>query len=161
MAAPEWITENKCFLDLTSDKLKAICMWAEARGEGVEGQIGVNSVIDRRAATGSSQFIDKDIARMATPVHGVILKKFQFSCFLLSDPNRTQMEIFAENWEKSLEANTALREIYALIQTDPRDNTGGALFYFNPKMVKKMPKELFGNVVLTATIGRHDFYKPA
>jgi len=58
-------------------------IWAEARGEPLEGQIAVANVILNRARQGG--WWGDDVA-------GVCCKPKQFSCWNESDPNRAKMD---------------------------------------------------------------------
>lgn len=159
----EWIELNKVFINLPKEKLLAIVTYGEARGESLEGMKAVINVIKNRVKT-DGWFIDKKIAKLSTLTHGVILKKWQFSCFLENDPNRKKLENIANLWLKvpGAEAARELRKYiqlgtaYTLSIEDFEDNTDGATHYFTkhiepPKWASKYKK--------VADIGNHIFYK--
>jgi len=62
-------------------------VWGEARGESVKGQIAVAWVIKNRAD--NPRWWGKTIEE-------VCLKKYQFSCWLESDPNKAKMDKLTE-----------------------------------------------------------------
>ena len=163
MTSKEWIEINKVFISLPKEKLLAIAVYGEARGESIEGMKAVINVIKNRVIAGG-WFIDKKIAELSTPTHGVILKRWQFSCFLENDPNRKKLEDIANLWLKvsdtettnKLKKYTKLETVYILAIEDFEDNTDGATHYFAkhiepPKWVNKYTK--------VAEIGNHIFYK--
>src|ERR1700756_421568 len=69
------------YYDYNDEDLMALCVWREARGEGMLGRRGVAHVIKNRSL--SPCWWGKDI-------RSVILKPRQFSSFNDSDPNSTK-----------------------------------------------------------------------
>jgi len=89
------------FGHLTDASVMALTIYGEARGEQMDGRIAVGSVILER---------DKRGGWYGKSIKDVCLKPWQFSCFLPADPNFESLKAKAENWEKALQDNTALRE---------------------------------------------------
>ena len=67
---------------LSEIEILALTLWGEARGEDIEGQVAVGSVIRNR--------IDKNT------YHEICLKPNQFSCWNANDPNVAQLNEMAE-----------------------------------------------------------------
>src|SRR5215813_5580046 len=103
--------------DLDDAHLLALCIWREARGEGMFGRRGVGCTVRNRINAHS--YFGHDYAT-------VILKPYQFSSFNVSDTNSTRWPIDGElSWMGCLaEANEVLGGC--------DDVTNGALFYYSP-----------------------------
>lgn len=69
------MSARSLFKELTDIELLALCIWSEARGEPIKGQVAVGHVVLNRVK-GSDWF--------GKTIRGVILKKYQFSWF--NDP---------------------------------------------------------------------------
>ena len=67
--------------------LLAMCLLGEARGESPEGRRAVAQVVINRARHPHSVFGSQHGMTLHENLIRVILKPFQFSCFLTSDPN--------------------------------------------------------------------------
>lgn len=77
----------------------------------------------------------------------VVLAPWQFSSFNASDPNvAAYPHPEDQTWLKCCE----------IVSEPPTDLMNGALYYFNPKVVKPDWAQSFDRV---ASIGNHDFYK--
>ena len=91
------------FGSLSPDKIMALTIYAEARGEPREGKIAVGSVIlervDHRAWDG-------------TNITDVCLWPYQFSCFLQGDPNLSMLKSIALNWHNEIINNPVLNECW-------------------------------------------------
>jgi len=143
---------NECFKKLTDAQLLAVCIYGEARSESLAGKIAVAHVVMNRA---------KLPKWWGTTIQEVILKFRQFSCFNEGDKNRLALRAIAANWEKAFQKNRILRECYyvaeGVIEGDLRDNTDAATHYntlgCNPTWDDKM--------LLTDTIGNHEFFREA
>ena len=71
------------FKKLPDDVLLGLCIWAEARGEPVEGQVAVAWVVRRR------------VERRRSTYSAQILSPYQFSAFNPTDPNRAKIDDMA------------------------------------------------------------------
>lgn len=79
---------KKMFMLLSDVELLALCIYGEARGEPYEGKCGVAHVVLNRV---------KRHPRYGTGIKDVILKPYQFSCFLEADPNFPKLIDLAVN----------------------------------------------------------------
>lgn len=123
--------------------LCALCVWREARGEGMLGKRGVAHVITNRVQHGG----------YGLGFHGVILKPYQFSSFNASDPNSSKFPLDGEaDWLDCMDAAKAVT------QTAEEDFTKGSLFYFSPPLTA--PPPAWGPVEPMLTVGRLTFCKP-
>lgn len=161
MAKPEYIEANRPFIDLPITGILAICAWGEARGEGATGIQAVLSVISNRVIKGG-WFVDREICGMASTYHAVILKPYQFSCFLSSDPNREAMLKMAQDYPDAsqlgiLAVCTDLAD--QLVRGTLDDNTGGAVQYHTTTMKPFPTWSTSSQFAVTRTLGRHIFYK--
>lgn len=129
--------------DLDESHLLALCIWREARGEGMFGRRGVGCTVRNRVGHGG----------YGSGYSGVILKHYQFSSFNLSDPNSSKWPADGTlDWMGCLaEANEVLGGC--------DDVTNGALFYFSQPLTQ--PPPAWGAVIPTASIGHLSFWKPA
>lgn len=130
--------------DLDDAHLLALCIWREARGEGMLGRRGVGCVVRNRIA--ARTYFGHDY-------QSVILKPWQFSSFNRNDPNANQWPTDGElSWMGCLaESNEVLGGC--------DDLTRGALFYFSPPLTAA--PHAWGPVIPTASIGNLSFWKPA
>ena len=130
--------------NLSNQDLCALCVWREARGEGSIGKRGVAHVILNRMNHGGYGGSD---------VHGVVLKPYQFSSFLESDPNSELWPLDEDAlWIDSQQAAQAV-----LLGFDT-DITAGALFYFSRPLTE--PPSAWGPVGVTLVVGHLTFCKP-
>ena len=144
---------NESFLKLSGSQILAITIYGEARGESVEGQIAVGSVILERV-----DHRDWD----GKTIPEVCLKKYQFSCFNENDPNYGKLLHIAEQWDEEIATNAALNSCWGIalglvsgnIDRTPEIAESHATQYLtvdcNADWENKMKK--------VVTIGRHDFY---
>lgn len=93
------------FLKLTEKQILALVIYGEARGESAEGKIAVGSVILERV---------KRDGWFGKNLHDVILKPYQFSCFLEQDPNYPKLLHIAEQWDEEMTSNAALNDCYGI-----------------------------------------------
>jgi len=144
------MTNNKNFESLDDKELLALAIYGEARGESVDGKLGVGSVILNRVARGGW---------FGATVKTAILKPWQFSAFNLNDPNREKLELIALKFKDELEKNDILKECYwvalGLLGKWVKSNVGAATHYFanyieTPKWADKM--------IFVRNIGRHKFF---
>lgn len=77
--------DNKIFESLTDEELMAVCIYGEARSQGLDGMLAIGSVIvNRSKKTGGN-------------VKSIVLTSAQFSCFNEQDPNRGIIEHIARD----------------------------------------------------------------
>lgn len=136
---------------LSKEKLMALTIWGEARGEIYQGKVAVGSVImervDRRNWDGKN-------------IHEVCLWPYQFSCYLPKDPNRAKMLDIAQNWDLRIAKDKSLQECFAATQgllssNIPRNPI--AIQYYDPRGVDKAP-DWASTMKYITTIGHHLFY---
>lgn len=132
--------------EMTPTEVLARLIWGEARGESLRGQVAVAFVVTNRV---------KRAPRYGADLIEVMLKPWQFSCFNLSDPNRTMLEDPSRYPGYSQCLTVASLAVQGLLS----DPTGGAVLYFNPEIVPGGwpaswdPKK----ALVTVKIGRHVF----
>ena len=120
-------------------------LWGEARGEGLAGMIAVANVIANRVA--NPGWWGKTWVE-------VCRKKWQFSCWLPSDPTHGPMlRADRRNPAFRVAMGVAQRVINGVLS----DTTAGADHYYNPKSVPE-PKWARGRKPV-AVIGAHVFYR--
>lgn len=123
-------------------ELFALCLWREARGEGIEGMRAVAWVIHNRVRAKWGSY------------KKVILAKNQFTSMSVSTDSQYKLNPKPE--DKAYEAACEIAEQF-------NDPTGGALYYCNPKYVTSgwFKKNIIDSPKMekTAAIGRHDFYR--
>lgn len=127
----------------------ALTIWGEARGEPVEGQIAVASVVRNR------------VLRLGHEWVRVCLAKGQFSCFNEDDPNRPKILAAADNLqtaEPTLLLAQALWIADGVIRGVVRDNTRGAQNYLTTSLLQSehAPRWALNRPVL-AVIGGQSF----
>lgn len=135
--------------------LRAMCVWGEARGEPYIGKLAVAHVIQNREK------------RYRSTAAKVILKKWQFSCFLESDPNYTKLFRPLEHGPAEAWADSC-RAVEEAARGAP-DPTNGATHYCTLPLwaiddsMRRRPRwhsqeEIgTGRTVETARIGHHVF----
>ena len=116
--------DNSVFEALPELELMALCIWAEARNQGLEGMQAVGSVILNRASRPG--WWGRDI-------RSVILKPKQFSCLNPDDPQRERMKAIAADFYTSLARDPRLRECFWIargLQSTAQDHDplGGKAF---------------------------------
>ncbi len=117
-------------------------IWAEARGEPLEGQIAVANVILNRARQGGW---------WGDTVPGVCLKPKQFSCWNEGDPNRARMDGL-ELQDRAFAR--AVSVAAGACAGDMADITGGATHYHTAAIA---PSWAAGHEP-SARVGNHVFY---
>src|SRR5277367_6025012 len=105
------------YAQLSDLELCSLCVWREARGEGLLGKRGVAHVIKNRADAPGW---------WGTSISQVILHPFQFSSFLESDPNSGK---WPEDNDPSYSDSLTVSED-VLVNGD-EDITNGATSYFS------------------------------
>lgn len=149
--------DRQYFSELTEAQLMALCIWAEARGEGEAGRIAVGSVILNRADYGKKH--DAWGRRFGTSIHTVILAPAQFSWSLGSDPQYARCVKIAQDYEGGYYEHPNLETMFGLatgmlLKDIPRNVT--ALHYHTVNIKPKWAREM----EIEKVIGRHVFYKP-
>ena len=157
-----WIDANTHFLRLPPLELITLCVYGEARGESPAGRQAVMNVIRNRMRT-FGRYSDPGIRRcgLGKEFHSVILKKWQFSCFNIGDPNRQKLINISSDVIREVRCNKSLRAIYSMtiFFSDMSDNTDGANLYHYIHMKEYPSWALSDKVTKTVEIGRHIFYK--
>ena len=119
-------------------------IWAEARSEGLDGMAAVANVIQNRA---------ENPGWWGRDLESVCLHPWQFSCWNVSDPQRSVIR--AVDSDNPL-FRDALMLQEALKAGKLRDRTGGADHYYADYIAA--PKWAQGRYP-TVVIGRHRFYR--
>lgn len=140
---------------LTDQKLFAVMLLAEARGEDTLGRQMVAAVVMNRitvAKTHERQFGSK--FWWGDNVRSVILKPWQFSSFNETDPNRSKMSSFLQLplWGEAMEIAASA------VAGTLGDPSHGADSYLNPAAVKTLPPWATLNRQ-TAQHLHHTFYR--
>ncbi len=102
-------------------KILALCIYGEARGEGIEGMLGVGAVVCNRAR------------QTKKTIKHICLEPKQFSCFNPGDPNREVLEQLALKWNDYIQTNKTLRTAFwiarGLVEGFLYSNVGDATHY--------------------------------
>lgn len=141
------IAEMSEFDKYEGSLLLAALIYGEARGERVEGRIAVGHVAKNRT---------KAPGWWGTTWKEVILKPYQFSCFLESDPNSgllLKMLADKDNIEPVWRECKYLA--MGIINGDLLDNTKGATHYHTLGILPKWAKDKTPILL----IGNHAFYR--
>jgi len=138
---------------LDDTKLLTLCIYGEARNQGLDGMHAVGSVVRNRVEAQTFY---------GNSYNSVILLPQQFSCFNSDDPNLDKLKAIAQNFDYSLENLIILRRCHwiarGVIEGVLGSNVGGATLYLNPSGVKHMPAWVKQATYLTK-VGDHEFYK--
>jgi spore germination cell wall hydrolase CwlJ-like protein len=141
--------DNTAFEKLSPENLMALCIWAEARNQGLEGMQAVGSVILNRAS--HPGWWGKDIK-------GVILAPKQFSWLNADDPQRERAEKIAQDFDNNIAGVNGLSECWwiarGLIERHLRSNVGQATHYHTTAVSPKWKDSL----KQIAQIKDHIFY---
>lgn len=120
-----------------------MCLWAEARGEPLDGMLGVAHVILNRTKGGKKS------------VRGVILAPYQFSWTMDSDPNRTKAfeawKADPSGWQR---ADVVAWLVEHGLTVDP---THGSRNYYNPTTAQPAWGRGHPKWVEKAALGHHIF----
>lgn len=146
---------KQLFLDLSEAQIMALCIWAEARGEGMEGCIAVGSVIlnrvDHRKWDGET-------------VHEVIMKPWQFSWLnscppqSYTDPQYETCVEIARNFEGAYHEKPTLFVAYEIA----RNMLDGTIKRNVPSLeyhTIDVHPEWAKRLKVHKVIGRHIFYE--
>jgi spore germination cell wall hydrolase CwlJ-like protein len=128
--------------------LFALAVWREARGESLQGKLGVAWCIRNRMT-------DRQMRWPATP-GGVVLQRLQFSCFNADDANATKLPAAMDPaWLECCRVVDAVQE--AGSEADP---THGANHYHSfPASRPELWPAWADPAKQTAIVGRFYFYK--
>lgn len=129
---------------IPDDAIAVATIWAEARGEPVEGMIAVGEVILER--------MRRKFMSNGTLV-GTVFRPYQWSCWNTTDPNR----IKALQIDDTTTSVTAAKEAWEKAKAGSRI-AEGAVFYLNESIVHPLPSWAKASNRV-ATIGRHTFYR--
>jgi spore germination cell wall hydrolase CwlJ-like protein len=145
-------TRGNPFAALDDDKLLALTIYGEARGERISGKCAVGSVIINRARIGG--WYGKGIK-------GVILKPFQFSCFLPNDPNMLILREIALNWDDHYAEDKVLRMCHTIAKGLLDEKGAGSLSrqditHYKTNKCKASWEDKMEKVCV---IGNHSFFK--
>jgi len=138
------------FNELSDIELLTLCIYGESRGEGLDGMLGVGSVVFNRA---------KKPCWWGHDIKSVILKDRQFSCFNEDDPNVEGLGTIARSFNASVMFLPVLRRCYwiakGLLEGYLASNVLDANHYnttgVDPAWDDKMK--------LIRTIGKHEFFR--
>lgn len=129
------------------DVLLRMCLWAEARGEPLDGLLAVAHVILNRAS------------RSNLTVGKVILKPLQFSWTMETDPNRVKvMDAWEQDHDGWLKADVIAWLAGHGLTVDP---TKGSTHYYNPATASPKWGRGYSGWDERAQIGRHIFGRAA
>ena len=141
--------------DLEFDlKIMALTVWAEARGEPVDGQRAVAWVLRNRAA--KPGWWSRTEGFPYGSIAAVCRCPWQFSCWNANDPNRTRLDDPATQQRADYLAIRAL--CFDVLSAPPlEDPTTGADHYCTQAVVYKT--RWARNLKPVAMIGNHWFYR--
>jgi N-acetylmuramoyl-L-alanine amidase len=131
------------YVNLTPEELMELCVYREARGEGMIGKRGVAWTIQNRATHPSWWGHD---------IRGVVTKPFQFSSFNADDPNSN---VWPEDSDAFQDCITACSGVLAGTDTDP---TQGAQYYHDISIETPLAWVNAG-YQLTLAVGRLKFFR--
>ena len=150
------------FEALTDAQIMGLCIWAEARGEGMEGRIAVGSVILNRADFGAIH--DPWGRRYGKTVHTVVMAPWQFSWLnskppqSYTDPQYERVVKIAQDFEGEYHDHPNLFIMFAIaegmLQGNIKRNVS-SLYYHTLDVHPPWAKKL----VVERTIGAHVFYE--
>lgn len=129
---------------LSPVEICALCVWREARGEGMLGKRGVAHVILNRTLRPGW---------WGTTISTVILFPFQFSSFNAGDPNEDKWP--ADNDPSFSDSLTVAEDV---LEKGETDLTAGATSYYSVDIPEP---EWAKTMILTLAVGRLKFYKLA
>lgn len=123
-------------------------IWGEARGENLQGKEAVANVIINRLRHAQKQ----GTFWWGNTIETICKKPFQFSCWNKNDPNHAKLiAVTSSDAQFAICQRIALRAVKGILP----DHTNGADHYHADYMTPKWAKA----ERITATIGRHIFYR--
>jgi len=118
---------NELFEALDEVKLLTLCIYGEARNQGLDGMLAVGSVVMNRA---------REPKWWGTDARSVILKDWQFSCFNECDANRPLLEDIAKDFDTNFKIHKALRWSWwiatGIMEGHLSSNVSRATHYYSP-----------------------------
>ena len=130
------------YSSLSELELLSLCVWREARGEGLLAKRGVAHVVENRVARPSW---------WGDSVRSVILHPFQFSSFNEGDPNSNKWP--DDNDPSYSDSFTVSEDV--MVNGD-QDLTGGAVSYYDTSIE---PPYWARDMIFTIALGRFRFFK--
>ena len=144
---------------LSDHQVLALTMWAEARGEAVEGRIAVGCVVRERVRD----------PRWPDTYREVCLQTWQFSCWNTSDPNHAKLmrlaTLFLADFaiRSSTPLDPMLRECLYLaegvIGGQILDRVGRANHYLTRTLLERHPPAWTAGQVPVARVVGHAFFR--
>ncbi|WP_447968099.1 cell wall hydrolase [Nitrospira sp. M1] len=128
-------------MPLSDDRLAALTIYLEARGESFAGKLAVAAVIRNRM---------KAKYQSDGTVKGTVLKRLQFQPWNHAKPEDVRHRISESRMHDSLLA-------WRMVQ-DGRSIVQGALLFYNPRLVQTPRWAMVSHKV--ASIGGHEFFVP-
>ncbi|MFB3061969.1 MAG: cell wall hydrolase [Candidatus Binatia bacterium] len=138
---PYWEGPDPLPRNLTEEGLAALTVYMEAKGESFAGKLAVAAVIRNRM---------KMKYQSDGTVKGTVLKRSQFQPWNTRQPHQVPFDLNKQRLRDSLLA-------WRLVQ-DGRDVVGGAVLFYNPRIVRTPYWARVSHKV--ATIGQHEFFVP-
>jgi N-acetylmuramoyl-L-alanine amidase len=120
-------------------------VWAESRGEPVEGQHAVVWVVVNR--------LRREPGRFPKTLQGVVKQRAAFSCWLPSDPQCARMKAVDESDQTFVVAMKATLDVLTGTVPDP---VSGADHYFSTSIE---PPSWAASMTFVRKLGRHRFYR--
>lgn len=151
-------TPDSRLQQLNERDLLAAVVYGEARGEPVEGQVGVINVIHNRLTDG----------RWGPTLHRVILAWAQFSCMwptLGGETNFKRILEFVDVLKKGSKLKPGTAQLVGLVDLSLNnallDNTRTATHYYalTPQLIQEPPKWSKAPAIQTVMLGNHVFFK--
>jgi cell wall hydrolase len=145
------MSDQEVLNQLTDSEVLFLTLVGEARGEPVEGQIAVGSVILNRAKE-----------RKLT-IKAVCLQPKQFSCWNINDPNRSHLMDLARLFLKGQYGFKGYEQLHwvahGLIERKLKDNTFGKDHYMTSALFKSDDRPSWAKFPKTdpVVIGNHTF----
>ena len=130
--------------DLSDLDAMALTVWAEARGEGPDGQAAVAWIIRNRAEDPGRDWWGDSIKE-------VCLRKWQFSCWNEDDPNRTKMLALPATHGELVKIRAICQ---AVLDGEIPDPTNGCTHYCRPEVDPAWKRGRTPDF----SVGQHDFY---
>lgn len=134
-------------------QILALCAWGEARGEPIQGQLGVMWVIRNR--------VHDQKRRYGRGYAEVILRPLQFSCMNADDPNLAKILAMADRLEEATgKQEQPISQLiflgHGILMGDLSDVTGGANHYHATSISRP---HWTGTLQAICVLGNHAFYR--
>lgn len=148
------------FANLDTHEIMGLCIWAEARSEGVEGRIAVGSVILNRADFGKAH--DPWGRRYGKTIYTVITAPWQFSWLnskppqTVQDPQYSRCVKIAKDWnERDNPSLFECLDIATKMLSGEIERNVSSIYYHTLSVHPPWAAKL----VVERTIGNHIFYQ--